>query len=634
MRIKRVRIQGYRCLQDVDIRFDRITTFIGPTGVGKSSVLRALDWFFNGRSSSSPLIEQDVWAGDGSTGASVEVEFGDLTDLDRIALGKYAEGVDTVRLWRRWEEGVEKLSGVARVYPPFAEFRGVKSATEKKQVYNRLRNGLPHLGLPPYKNAPDAEAALSSWEADHLPELVTTDVAFDNHFFGFAGQAKMSGLFDYVFVNVDLRASEEGRDVKSSVIGRILEQAVNREAADEELAVVAEIFSSERGRIQERHFGEQLETISGKLTTAVARFTSGRSVSVSPVLPELKLPQIQFDVAVNDGRASTRIDRQGHGFQRALLIAALQLLAESQANATGRTIFLSIEEPELFQHPVQARAFASVLRKIAQEATHDVQIAYATHSPYFLEPESFTEVRRMTRTRSEDQVPSVAVKSATHDAICDRLLDIRRPEQVRKHLSKVFLQYVPEALFARSVIIVEGPTDRAIFEGCALRDSRLDVNGVVVVEATGKSRIPTIHALLVEFGVPSFAVFDGDEGYVSRAKVKDPKGEKTEEIDKERQKQAEENHRLLKYFRADQIEDFPKTAVLDACAVVEDTLETLLVAEWPEWNVTRQQLIAEGRGVEGKDPTTYRQAALEAAKEPPRWIREIIAKSIQLGQEN
>lgn len=629
-----MRVQGYRCLKDVDIRFDRITTFIGPTGVGKSSVLRALDWFFSGKGSSSPLIDGDVWAGEDGSGVSVEVEFGELTDLDRIALGKYAEGVDSVRLWRRWEAGAEKLSGFAKVYAPFADFRAAKSAGDKKRVYNRLRAELPDLALPPYKNAPDAEVALVSWETDHSDQLTATDVELDNHFFGFAGQAKMSGIFDYVFVNVDLRASEEGRDAKSSVIGRILEQTVDREAADLELDTVAEIFSSQRGRIQERHFGEQLEKISDRLTSAVAEFTSGRGVSVSPVIPELKLPQIQFDISVIDGKASTRIDRQGHGFQRALLIAALRLLAESHANASGRTIFLSIEEPELFQHPVQARTFASVLRKIAHETGHDVQVAYATHSPYFLEAEGFTEVRRMTRNRSEDQIPSVAVRSATIEAICDRLIDIRKPEQVRKQLTKVFLQYVPEALFARSVIIVEGPTDRAIFEGCALRDSRLDVNGVVVVDAIGKGMIPAIHALLAEFGVPSFAVFDGDEGCASRSRAKDKRGEKAEEIAKQRQKDGEENRRFLKYFQADQIEDFPHTAVLERFAVVEDTLETLLMADWPEWDETRQQLVKEGRGVEGKDAPTYRQAALETAKEPPAWVTEIIAGAIQLGCDN
>jgi AAA15 family ATPase/GTPase len=48
MRIKRVWIQGFRSLRNVEIPFDDITTFIGPNGVGKSSVLRALNWFFHG----------------------------------------------------------------------------------------------------------------------------------------------------------------------------------------------------------------------------------------------------------------------------------------------------------------------------------------------------------------------------------------------------------------------------------------------------------------------------------------------------------------------------------------------------------------------------------------------------------
>ncbi|MFC5055402.1 AAA family ATPase [Saccharothrix xinjiangensis] len=43
MRIARVRIRNFRCLEDVEVRFDEVTTLIGPNGVGKSTVLRALD---------------------------------------------------------------------------------------------------------------------------------------------------------------------------------------------------------------------------------------------------------------------------------------------------------------------------------------------------------------------------------------------------------------------------------------------------------------------------------------------------------------------------------------------------------------------------------------------------------------
>ncbi|MYR36105.1 AAA family ATPase [Streptomyces sp. SID4944] len=59
VKIKRARIENFCCLHNVDVSFEEITSFIGPTGVGKSTVLRALDWFFNGERSLS-LSDDDV----------------------------------------------------------------------------------------------------------------------------------------------------------------------------------------------------------------------------------------------------------------------------------------------------------------------------------------------------------------------------------------------------------------------------------------------------------------------------------------------------------------------------------------------------------------------------------------------
>src|SRR5256885_1849030 len=71
-------------------------------------------------------------------------------------------------------------------------------------------------------------------------------------------------------------------------------------------------------------------------------------------------PRTTFDVAILDGTNPTTVDRQGHGFQRTLLISALQLLAQSGAAAADGVICLAVEEPELFQHPIQAQTFAKV----------------------------------------------------------------------------------------------------------------------------------------------------------------------------------------------------------------------------------------------------------------------------------
>lgn len=135
-----------------------------------------------------------------------------------------------------------------------------------------------------------------------------------------------------------------------------------------------------------------------QLNAVVSSYSPGRSVTVFPAEVELKAPRTTFDVAVLDGTNETAVERQGHGFQRTLLISALQLLAMSGAASAEGVICLAIEEPELFQHPIQAQTFAKVLRSLAEDSGKRIQVTYATHSPYFLEARHFDQVRRLTRS--------------------------------------------------------------------------------------------------------------------------------------------------------------------------------------------------------------------------------------------
>lgn len=125
MKIRDVRIKNFRTLKDVFIEFDVVTTFIGPNGIGKSTVLRALNWFFNG-SKSGDLTEADCSFGAVDEDIEVQVTFGNLSDADRAELGKYApEGVDTFTAWkRRTPEGDEYLS---------ANTKGLRYSTKSKR---------------------------------------------------------------------------------------------------------------------------------------------------------------------------------------------------------------------------------------------------------------------------------------------------------------------------------------------------------------------------------------------------------------------------------------------------------------------------------------------------------------------
>lgn len=623
MKIQIVRVKNFRTLKDVTIPFDTVTTFIGPNGAGKSTVLRALDWFFNGKPSS--LTENDCSFGAIEEDIEVQVTFADLTEKDREALGKYApDGVVTFTAWkRRSPDGSDMLSANAKGFLGFNAIKAANTATAKKDLYAQLRQGTPDLNLPAANTGPAVELAMTTWEAAHTDQLVDAPEALQTNFFGFNSGGKMSGLFDFVLVTADLRASEESIDGKSSIIGRILERSIDRAAADEEVAKIVEESRAKQQKVYEEKFKEQLDVITTQLNEVVASYAPGRAVTVSPADVELKAPRTTFDVTVLDGTTQTAVERQGHGFQRTLLISALQLLAQSGSASAEGVICLAIEEPELFQHPIQAHAFAKVLRSLAEDAGKRIQVTYATHSPYFLEARHFDQVRRLTR--SSDETPVVTVHFATIEDVKTRLDGTVDAGQIDRQLDGIVTGRLSVALFAARVLLVEGDTEVAVFYGIGDRDAmgRLESQGLSIVSAGGKGGIPLAHAILTCLGIPTYVVFDGDGGFEVRANAV---GKKQAVIDNERMNYSTENRRLLRYLGEIEI-DFPLDQVADCVATLSDHLESYLDANWVEWAASCAAIEATA-GIElAKNQYAYRTATIESQGTVPEMLKQILTKA-------
>lgn len=578
MQIQSVRIKNFRALKDVTIPFDSVTTFIGPNGAGKSTVLRALDWFFNGKP--GVLTEKDCSFGASDENIEVQVTFADLTAKDREALGKYApQEVSTFTAWRRRSpDGGDVLSANAKGFPDFNEIKAANGATAKKDLYKDLRFNRPELNLPEAKTGTAVEEAMTAWEASHTELLEDSLETLQTNFFGFNSGGKMSGLFDFVLVTADLRASEESVDGKSSIIGRILERSVDRAAADDEIAKIVEESRAKQQKVYEDKFKAQLDAMTAQLNAVVASYSPGRAVRVSSAEVELKAPKTTFEVAVLDGCTETAVERQGHGFQRTILISALQLLALSGTASADGVICLAIEEPELFQHPIQAQAFAKVLRSLVEDPDKCIQVTYATHSPYFLEARHFNQVRRLTR--SADETPVVSVHYATVADVKAKLNGIVDADVVDRRLDNNVADQLSIALFANRAFLVEGTTESSVFYGIGDRTSHglLEAAGVSIVPVGGKTSIPLAHAILSAIGVPAYALFDADAGFETRGKANN---KKQEAIDKERNNHATENRKLLRYFGRPE-EDFPCSSVLDEVAIFDDHLESFLSENWPE----------------------------------------------------
>lgn len=626
MKIKRTRIKNFRCLEDADINFDSVTTFIGPNGAGKSTVLRALDWFFNG-DKSTVLGDDDVFSGAGSDRKiRVEVEFNSLTEYDRQELGSYVpDDADTFLLWRTWENGDNRITGRAMAYAPFDAIRAIGGARDKKNAYDALRGSQPQLDLPTAGSAPAVEEAMLTWERAHVLDLTESEVDV-NSFYGWHGQEKLASLFDFVFVTADLRAEEETADTKSAMLGKILERALDRSIADQELLDLAEETKDRHNEIYTRNFGTQLGDISAQLSDAVSTFTSGRRIKVAAQEVESKPSKAQFQVSVLDSLVETKIGRQGHGFQRALIISALKLLAEQSSSAENtKTICLAIEEPELFQHPTQALAFASVLRRLTEDTEQNAQVAYATHSPYFVEASHFHQIRRLHRIEAVGSHPNVIVREASIQAVIDKLDSHGiTASKIRRQIEGVCLNTLPIALFAEKVILTEGTTDCAVIEGVAERNGHapLNVDGISVVSVGSKSSMLLPTAILDLFEIKRYLVFDGDKGSEARgnANGQTPASIANTVADHKRQNMA-----ITNYLGISPALEEPATIANDTYATFEDLLEENL-NDWPGWHAKKEELIALDDGFDGKDAATYRRVSNSCTDDAPEIFTNIIEK--------
>ncbi len=619
MRIESVRVRNFRALHDVTIAFDDVTTFIGPNGAGKSTILNALDWFFNG--TRVGLSQLDCNTGHESEDISVSVTFKDLTDLDREALGNYVSSRDlTFTVWKtRQVDGSETLSANASQYAPFSDVRATQEQGAKpyRSAYEALRVSRPDLELPAVSRADQIESAFRTWELEHFEELEEAPKSLSTSLFGFNGAAVMSGLFDYVYVKADYRAAEESVDGKATIVGRILEKTVDRTIADAEIEKIVESSRERQEQVYKDAFGERLEEINRSLTAGVGTLAHGRGIEVTPTQVQLRSPRTTFEVAIIDGETRTAVDRQGHGFQRTLLIAALRMLASSEASGSRGVVCLALEEPELFQHPLQAKAFAKVLRDLGERPSGDVQIIYATHSPHFVEIKHFDQVRRVTRSSGKSSVHASSITK-----VRERLRDILSADQVSRQLDGMVANTLSMALFAERVVLVEGTTDAAVVLGLADRKAiaSLEGRGVEVTAAGSKSSLPLAAAIVESLGIATFVLFDADGGQEARSR-RARKDNNT--ILDEIANNSKQNQALFTYLSVD-VPDFPPLTVFSRWACFEDTLEDAL-EEWSGWADLRDKATRETGAKFSKNAEAYRQLVRRAEGEVPAGLADVAA---------
>ena len=573
MNIKNVEIQNFRSLKDINLSLENLTVILGRNGAGKSSILYALDAFYDVNKS---FDDFDYFAKDDKLAIKIKLTFCNLTKKEKTAFEKYIQN-DEFSVTKIITKGGVKYIGVIKQLEEFSKFREM-SATECRSNFNKLVDSKIYEDLnEKAKSQGDALDKMGAFEEAH-PELLKP-IESQTQFLGpkNIGGGSLDNYTKFVLVPAVKNVLDEttGKGVVLQLIDILVMRSINsREDIAKKIQEIEQVLKETYSTDNIPELKQLAEVINNILVQyAPDALIDLDFEEIQP--PKIKAPNTL--VTVIDEKMKLPVSHVGHGLQRALVIALLHQLALVVENKEDKKegenkiiseakVILAIEEPELYLHPSRCRFLSSVLNKLANmEDGPSVQVICATHSPYFVDIGNFERIRVARKTSCDDyevnqtEITQYSRNEANNELASLYGLDIDKltPETFSARAMTVMTVSMNEGFFADVVVVVEGFTEFGIF--WALQDclgKKWDEKNIVIVPALGKTKIDWPVIIFNGLSIPTYYIFDADS---------DAKGDDLEN--------AKKFNKIYTKLGGIEEEELPGTKVMDNFAVFNTKIE-------------------------------------------------------------
>lgn len=525
MRIESVRIQCLRGYLDQTIPVNDYTCLVGPNGCGKSTILCALSIFFRDTENFATnlliLQEEDfhcrktedpikVTVTFTHLSAEAQEDFKDYYRQEKLVISAVANYDSASKTAEVKQTGMRL---VMKAFSPFFAAEGdKKSVAELKELYKGIREKCVDLPAPGTKA--QMMEALRLYEETHPDQCELMES--DDQFYGVSnGSNRLAKYVQWVYVPAVKDAATEQTEGKTSALGKLLARTVRSKVK------FKEHLDNLRGETREKYqkildqsqgsLAEISESLKKKLSDWAHpdarvklewRANAERSIKVEEPLAQ---------IIAGEGGFDGELSRFGHGLQRCYLLALLQELSGNDDMA-GPRLILGCEEPELHQHPPQARHLADVLYRLS---TLNSQVIVSTHSPYFVSGERVQDVRLI---RKDVKSHAVSVSNVSLEHLAVTIGEAREekpmiPSAMELKMQQALLPSLNELFFTRVLVLVEGLEDVAYIT-CYLNLLNLwqefRRQGCHLVSADSKSHMLHPLAVAKHLQIPAFAIFDSD----------------------------------------------------------------------------------------------------------------------------
>lgn len=390
MKIKTITLKNFRAYKgETIVELGDLTTFVGKNDIGKSTVLEALDIFFNDGNGVVKIDKNDINHDnvDVDTTISITVEFVDLPD---------SLVIDTQNTTTLADEYLLTSTGTLKILKEYPNAGKAKVSIVANHPTNEHCKDLLLKKIKELKDILKTEGI----ECDDKTRSAVIRKAIWNHF---------SDSLELQEVSIDA-SKEEAKNIYSSLDAYLPLYSLFRadrsnsdsdsEVQDPMKIAVKQIMK--RPDVYDlctqiaQKVGEELAGVAANTMSKLHDMDAATANTLTPSIPtaeNLKWADVFKSVSINSDN-EIPLNKRGSGVKRMVLISFFRAEVErlkTDAKNTHRGVIYAIEEPETSQHVDKQRVLINSLKDLSRG--NGIQVILTTHSSFVVKQLSYDEIR-------------------------------------------------------------------------------------------------------------------------------------------------------------------------------------------------------------------------------------------------
>lgn len=481
MILKELKLKNFRGFTDTVIEFDDNLNFIiGRNDVGKSTILEALDIFFNADKVEMELGDLSVYAK--TQTVSISCCFCIENDSILIDSTNYTSCKDEfilnekgyLEIKKEWDCSKGKLTAsslktyIVANYPKQYESPLLLEKIKTLQsIYDKYKENPVYV---PEKRTISAELrkAIYSIELSEFPELKMTDIDISKEGAKDIWDSLSKQLPLYFLFESDRKNTDKDAEIQDPLKAITKSVIASMEAEIQKM--------QDNVRIQVEDIGKRTIEKLADLDPNIAKDITPK-VSLKPIDTAFS-----FDLVADN---NIPLNKRGSGVRRLILLSYFRADAEEALleNSNKKMIY-AIEEPETSQHPDYQKMIFETLFELSEKPTH--QIIATTHTP---EIAKMLNIEQLIFIKKDKDIPYVETNN-----------EIKKSEIVKT------LGILPYAN-SKVVLYVEGENDVSFLSN--LNKNIPELNSIIDLEKEDISIIPLNGSKLIDWINKDYFEFAG-----------------------------------------------------------------------------------------------------------------------------